>query len=161
MFAQAAAGQAPAEIAKEANARGWRTKVKVGRRTGKEYGGNPWTARQVLATLRNPVYTGVFQERESTRSGCHEPIITTAVFDAVAAQLRARRTRVPGQVSYGFAWPLKGLIRCAVCDRPMTPHTVRHRNCVYRYYRCRSTAGGWKPCGTQVSAGVLEHAVLQ
>jgi hypothetical protein len=32
---------------------------------------------------------------------------------------------------------------------------------MYRYYRCRSTAGGLEPCkGVLVSAGVIETAVL-
>jgi hypothetical protein len=41
----------------------------------------------------------------------------------------------------------------------MSPHTIRHRNWVYRYYRCRSTAGGQPPCGRQVSAYEIELAV--
>lgn len=56
MFAEAAAGTKPAEIAEAANTRGWRTKISVALRTGDKRGGNPWTARQVVATLRNPVH---------------------------------------------------------------------------------------------------------
>jgi hypothetical protein len=43
----------------------------------------------------------------------------------------------------------------------MSPHTVRYRNFLYRYYRCRSTAGGRKPCGHQVSAPAIEASLLQ
>ena len=161
MFAQAAAGQVPAKIAEEANGNGWRTKVKFERRTTKTFGGNLWTSRLVLATLHSPVYTGMFPEGKGARAGCHEPIIGRELFETVGLQLDSRKTRVAGKVSYGNVWPLKGLPRCAICERSMTPHTVRHGNKVYRYYRCRSTAGGWKPCGGQVAAGPIEDAICR
>jgi len=43
----------------------------------------------------------------------------------------------------------------------MTPHIIRYRNWLYRYSRCRSTVGGRRPCGHQVSAPEIEGAVLQ
>jgi hypothetical protein len=39
------------------------------------------------------------------------------------------------------------------------PHSTRRGNKVYRYYRCRSTAGGRSPCGYQIAAGTIESAV--
>jgi site-specific DNA recombinase len=160
MFEQAAGETTPAEIADAANARGWRTKERTGRRTGKRHGGNLWTARQVIATLRNPVYLGLFRDKADFRIGHHEPIVTHELFAAVAAQLEARRTRTPGK-RYQIDWQLKGRITCAVCGRLMSPHTIRYRNVLYRYYRCRSTAGGQRPCGHQVSAYAIEFALLQ
>jgi hypothetical protein len=56
-------------------------------------------------------------------------------------------------------WPLKGRIYCGACGRPLTPHSTRRGNIVYRYYRCRATAGGRPPCGYQVAAGTIEVAV--
>ena len=41
----------------------------------------------------------------------------------------------------------------------MSPRTIRYRNFIYRCYRCRSTAGGRKPCGHQASAQAIENAV--
>ena len=158
MFERAAAGETPASIAAAANAQGWKTKVRIGRSTGKHHGGIIWTARQVVATLRNPFYLGQFREKQGVRFGKHDPIVTSDVFAAAAAQLEARRTRTPGK-RYEIAWPLKGRIICAICDRPMSPHTIRYRNVLYRYYRCRSTAGGRAPCGHQVSAHAIETAV--
>ncbi|MBK5291317.1 MAG: hypothetical protein JJE04_06555 [Acidobacteriia bacterium] len=35
-----------------------------------------------------------------------------------------------------------------MCDRPMSPHTIRYRNVLYRYYRCRSSrrpGAVWSP----------------
>ena len=161
MFSQAAAGHMPADIAEQANEKGSKTKVKTEGRFIPKFGGNPWTSRQVLATLRNPVYTGEFRFGSGTRPGCHEPLITRELFDAVGLQLDSRRTRASDAVSYGDIWPLKGLIWCAVCDRPMAPHTVRHGHIAYCYYRCRSTAGGRRPCRGQVPAGQIEAAVCR
>jgi site-specific DNA recombinase len=141
MFEQAAAGQTPAEIADAANANGWRTKRTTAQRTAKTRGGNPWTARQVITTLRNPVYLGLFREKHDFRIGHHEAIVTHELFVAAAAQLEARRTRAPGK-HYQIDWALQGRITCATCERPMSPHTIRYRNFIYRYYRCRSTGPG-------------------
>ena len=73
------------------------------------------------------------------RFGKHDPIVTSDVFAAAAAQLGARRTRTPGK-RYKIDWPLKGHV-------------------LYRNYRCRSTAGGREPCGHQVSAQAIETSV--
>lgn len=160
LFEQAAAGRRPAEIADDANANGQRTKERTARRTTRTRGGNLWTARQVIATLRNPVYLGLFREKHDLRIGHHDPIVTHDLFAAAAAQLGARRTREPGKQNT-IDWPLKGRIVCAVCERPMSPHTIRYRNFIYRYYRCRSTAGGRKPCGLQVPAQNIEEAACR
>ncbi len=158
MFELAAAGRRPLDIAEDANRRGWRTKTTVARRTEKQRGGNLWTARQVVAVLRNPVYCGLFRDGAGIRIGNHEPIIKGDLFDVVGRRLESRRTRTPGR-RFEIDWPLKGRVRCAACGRAMSPHTVRHGNCIYRYYRCRSTAGGRPPCGHQVAAHDLELAV--
>jgi len=43
----------------------------------------------------------------------------------------------------------------------MSTHTTRHGTRIYRYYRCRSHAGGKNPChGTQVPAGPFEDRVF-
>lgn len=157
LFEQAAAGRRPAEIADEANANGWRTKDRATRWTAETCGGNLWTARQVIATLRNPAYLGLFREKQDFRIGHHDPIVTHELF-AAAAQLNARRAREPGK-QYMIDWPLKGRIVCAVRERPMSPHTIRYRSFIYRYYRCRSTAGGRKPCGHQVSGPAIENSI--
>jgi DNA invertase Pin-like site-specific DNA recombinase len=159
MFAEAAAGKKSADIAAAANGLGYRTKVSVALRTGNKRGGNSWTARQVVATLRNPVHIGMLRDGDGARLGCHEAIIGDAVFARVAEMLDGRRTRRPGAFVYGPIWPLKRKITCWTCGRPLMPHSTRHGNKVYRYYRCRSTAGGRPPCGYQIAAGTIESAV--
>jgi site-specific DNA recombinase len=160
MFERAAASDTPASIAKAANARGFRTKLIVNARSGVQHGGNSWTARQVLATLRNPIYVGQFRDKHGIRVGHHQPIVTKEMFATVAARLQSRRTRTPGK-RYKIDWPLKGRIVCGICNRLMGPHTILYRNIVYRYYRCRSTAGGRAPCSHQVSAQTIEDAVVR
>ena len=153
MFAEAAAGKKPSQIAEEANGRGYRTKATKGRR------GGPWTARQIVATLRNPVHVGMLRDGDGIRLGSHDPIISSELFEAVAKSFDARRTRREQGSRYGAMWPLKGRIDCGACGRPLTPHSTRRGNKVYRYYRCRATAGGRPPCGYQVAAGTIEAAV--
>jgi len=54
-----------------------------------------------------------------------------------------------------------GPFRCARCGRVMSTHTTRHGTRIYRYYRCRSHAGGKNPClGAQVPAGSFEGKVF-
>jgi len=162
MFTMAAEGRRPSEIARIANEHGWRTKVREGRRTGRVSGGNPWTARQVLATLSNPVYLGKFAEGDGTREGVHEAVIPEELFEAARRQIESRRTRAPGREEHEERWPLKGLIRCARCGRAMSSHTTRRGSRIYRYYRCRSHAGGRPPCpGVQVPAGEIESEIFR
>jgi hypothetical protein len=145
--------------AEAANGCGYRTKVSVAQRTGNKRGGNLWTARQVVATLRNPVHIGMLRDGDGARPGCHQALISDSVFANVAEALDARRTRKPEAFTYGPMWPLKGKLKCGTCGRPLTPHSSRQGNKVYRYYRCRATAGGLPPCRYQVAAGTLESAV--
>lgn len=135
-FAEAASGERPAEIATNANARRFRTKAN-----------GPWSARQFVATLRNPVYAGRFKDGKGVRPACHEPIIDINLFEAVGRALDSRRTAGPKRTSYGEVWLLKGKIYCRRCGRLLTSHSCRHGVIVYRYYRCRATSGGRPPCG--------------
>jgi DNA invertase Pin-like site-specific DNA recombinase len=151
MFSEAAEGKRPSEIANAANERGLRTKAPSG--------GGPWSTRQVLATLRNPVHVGMLRDGNSMRLGCHDSIISFELFGLAAKALDDRRTRKPQGARYGEMWPLKGRIYCGSCGRPLTPHSTHRGNKVYRYYRCRATAGGRPPCGYQVAAGMIETAV--
>jgi site-specific DNA recombinase len=148
MFAEAASGKRPAEIATNANARRFRTKAN-----------GPWSARQVVATLRNPVYFGRFKDGNGVRPAGHEPIIDMNLFEAVGRALDSRRTAGPKRTCYGEVWLLKGKIYCRRCGRLLTSHSCRHGVIVYRYYRCRATSGGRPPCGYQVPAGRLEAEV--
>jgi hypothetical protein len=141
----AAEEKLPREIAAIINRRGWRTKVRVSK-TGNRTGGGRWTARQILDTLSNPVYIGMIRDGDRTRPGSHKAMVTHERFQEVAAIIAARRTRKPGRQKPRASWLLQGLLKCGQCGRLMSPSRSGHGNIVYRYYRCRSTAGGRRPC---------------
>jgi DNA invertase Pin-like site-specific DNA recombinase len=97
MFEMAVDGMLPSRIAEAANEKGWRTKTREAKRTGKLSGGNPWTARQVLATLSNPIYLGKITDGDRLRDGVHEALVPEALFADVRSRIEARRTRSPGR----------------------------------------------------------------
>ncbi|MFO0364690.1 MAG: zinc ribbon domain-containing protein [Acidobacteriota bacterium] len=47
-------------------------------------------------------------------------------------------------------------IRCGRCGQPLSPHSCRRGNQVYRYYLCRATAGGRAPGGYLIPAWEIE-----
>jgi len=165
IFRRAARGQSPVEIARALDQMGWRTKARLAKRSGEIVGGGRWTARQVIETLRNPVYVGMFADAGSTRPGCHRAIVDEALFDAAQHELDARRTS-DTTIRVGMPFPLRGKVICPGCRRPLCTYVVTHRRgptiVNYRYYRCRSTASGRPPCrGIQVPAGEIEAAVRE
>jgi len=165
IFRRAARGQSPAEIAAAVGTMGLRTKQRVSKRSGKVVGGGRWTVRQVVETLRNPVYLGLFADNGSTRPGCHEALVDDAVFEAAQQSLDARRTT--DKANRGeLPFPLRGKVICPKCRRPLCTYVITHRRgpttVNYRYYRCRSTAGGRPPCrGVQIAAGEMEAIVRE
>lgn len=163
MFERAAKGETPRQIAAHANRRGWRTKSIRSRVTGKTNRGQHWTARQILSTLSNPVYLGLICHGNRTRDGVHQPLVTPELFQQVAQQISDRRTQVkPRRREPSFPWPLGGLLFCGQCGRLMSPSVSGYRNLQYRYYRCRSQAGGRKPCpDVSVPAEEIEQFVCE
>lgn len=151
IFQWAAAKMTPSTIVALANTQGWRTK-----------NNNRWTPRQVQYTLTNYVYAGLVLDGYGFRKGCHEGLITKEIYDQFQALLAERRSRKPGRAKAAIPWPLLGLVCCGSCGRPLSTHTIRRGSVIYRYYQCRSTAGGREPCkGVLVRAHEIESAVLE
>lgn len=148
-FEMAASGVRPSEIASLLKKKGWTTKKRVSKRTGRSIGGGVWTARQVVEVLRNPVCLGVFADKHKLRCGVHDPIIELEMFARAKAHLDARR-RTSARKRIAHRFPLRGKVICPGCGRPMSTHTVtrplgKGGKRIYSYYRCRSTAGGGRP----------------
>jgi site-specific DNA recombinase len=159
MFEMAAKAKTPSDIAEVANRRGWRTKEWVSKR-GNKTGGGRWTPRQILATLSNSVYIGQIHDGAHTRPGSHEAIVSVDLFHRVATIIQSRRSRAPGRQRAKISWPLRGLLKCGQCGRLMSPSQGRHGPIIYRYYRCRSHAGGRSPCvGVCLPARTVERYV--
>lgn len=163
LFQLAASGQTPRQIAEYANKRGWTTKVYVSRSTGKSLGGKPWTARQILELLRNPVYAGLQRDgKGGRRPGRHRAIVKPERFDDVQSLIDSRRPATRERHKHDL--PLKGKVFCTACGRVMSPHIIcnRHKKHIrYMHYRCRSHAGGRPPCkNASVPAAELRKFVL-
>jgi DNA invertase Pin-like site-specific DNA recombinase len=128
VFELAAAGSRPQEIADRFN-----REKNIGARgqTGS------WTARQILKLLSNPIYTGAIHDGPGTLPGRHEAIVTPAVFEQVRESIEARRSREPGRTAPKVNWLLRGILKCGVCGRVMSPSISGYRNFRYRYYRYR------------------------
>jgi len=149
LFEFVSAGMLPSEIEKTAAERGWRTRT-----------GRPWTARQVLDTVSNPVYTGHFRAPDGTRPGVHSAIVSQDLFERCARITASRRTTADGSRRRTVWSSLQGKVRCARCGHLMSIH-VNHRGSVrYLTFRCRRAAAGEKPCsGTQVRVFEIEQQV--
>lgn len=146
IFELAAEGRRPSEIARLVTQLGWKTRLRVGRRTGKTSGGNAWTPRRVLAMLSNTVYRGAILNGADTLPGQHEAIVTEDLWTRVQAQVASRRVSPTGPRHKSSYSPLRGLLVCGRCGRQMGLHQSRRGNIIRLYYRCRSTAGGRAPC---------------
>lgn len=157
MFAWAAEGRTPTEIAAMAKQRRWRTRERISIKTGEQLGGKPWTPRQVLYLLSNPVYVGLIKHNQFLRDGEHEALITDAIWQDARDAIRARK---PDGDSFapGSHTPLRfrNKVRCAKCGKRLSLSTASHKVFVYRYYRCRSA--GCK--GVMIPAGDLDRTVF-
>jgi DNA invertase Pin-like site-specific DNA recombinase len=169
IFERAARGDLPNNIAKDINDLGWPTKVYHSKRSGKTTGGGRWTARQIVDTLRNPVYLGRFADGTDTRDGCHEPIVDEATFETVQQQLDARRT-TDGRFkrSRHDHLAFRQTIACPRCGRFLTTYQTTKRSVdrtagITRFfYSCRSTAGGRPRCmGVHYPAWEFEKGVCE
>ena len=155
-FEWSAAGQAPSEIAATANTRRWRTNPSPTYPQG-----GRWTPRQVADILANPVYCGLIRTKGGTAPGVHKAIVDAELYARVRAVIRSRRVSSTPRGRPSIDWPLRGLVICGSCGRPMSTSVIHHRQLRYRHYRCRSYAGGRPPCkGVAAPAYQLEHFVL-
>ncbi|MBX9677303.1 MAG: recombinase family protein [Gemmataceae bacterium] len=151
------------ETVQELDRRGWVAK-RWRTKKGKERGGKPFGKTTLQSLLRNVVYLGKVRHKAEVFRGEHAAIIPTALWRAVQARLKANRPVSDTKLQVKEESPLKGLIRCAVCDCAMTPaHSRRGTARRYRYYVCtQAQKRGWKTCPTKaIPALHLEDLVQQ
>ena len=108
------------------------------------------SSKSVFANILNNhlYYGGVFlkaykDEKETIIEGIHEPIITKALFDKVQQVLNNRRKgkkHLPKTFNEKF--PLKGFLRCPICNKQLTASTSKGRTEYYNYYHCVSPCKG-------------------
>jgi hypothetical protein len=128
---------------------------------------SPWTPRRISAVLSNRHYLGQIKYANSWVKGLHQAIIDEETFNQAQAATSLRRTTSTKQRSASaITYPLRGLVICPKCGRKLSIGTdVKQidRLCkqVTTYYRCRSNAGGRKPCkGVRIQAWKLENRVI-
>ena len=114
-------------------------------------GGGLWGLGRVHALLTNPVYSGRLRfnrmdsrtrriKAEAEHVYCDaEPIIGSAIFDAVQKTLKSRSPRVTPPRTVSGPILLTGLATCATCGGGMTLRAGTSRmGEVYRYYSCNN-----------------------
>jgi site-specific DNA recombinase len=132
-------------------------------KSGKSYGGRPFTRGRIYHLLSNPVYIGEIRHKERTYPGLHPAIIDREDFDAVQLKLTAGAGRVKSRVSAASSSPLAGKFIDETGDRLTPSHAVR-RGKRHRYYVSRRLiAGSGDPdlSGWRLPAAALEGAVAK
>ena len=122
--------------------------------------GRPLSAQTFQAMLRNPLYAGwvTLPSDESFEPvrGLHEPLVLQETFEKVQAVLEGRKLSVAPKRKFNPMLPLKCLIRCETCGKPLTGGNAKGRNKRYPRYWCRT-----KGCrAVKLSGTQLEHEFL-
>ncbi len=103
--------------------------------------GRPFTKQYLNRILRSPVYAGWVCPPSMPNvkvKGLHRPIVSQELFDAVQRVLDGKRPITAPKRKINPAFPLRGLVRCAACEKPLTAAMCRSRSGKrYGYYYCR------------------------
>ena len=145
----------------ELNAAGHTTKSWT-TRSGTMRPGRPFDKGVLYKLLNNRVYLGEAVHKGKSYPGEHQAIIDAPIWDKVHSILSENARRRGNHVRAATPALLKGLIRCASCDRAMTPSHARKNGRRYRYYVCQSAIkNGHVSCPVRsLPAGEIEEAVL-
>ncbi len=112
--------------------------------------------QRIREMLENPVYAGYVEVPAwdiPLMKGQHEPLITYETHRRVLERLsKPEGTFVRRDMRDDF--PLRGLVQCADCQRPMTAAWSKGRNGKYPYYFCQTK--GCAHCGKSVRREKIE-----
>jgi len=124
--------------------------------------GRPFDKGVLYKLLNNRVYLGKAVHKGKSYPGEHQAIIDAPIWDKVHSILSENARRRGNHVRAATPALLKGLVRCASCDRAMTPSHARKNGRRYRYYVCQSAIkNGHASCPVRsLPAGEIEEAVL-
>ncbi len=139
-------GNSTHQVARILHSKGYKTRERVTKKTGRAFGGQPFEARTIYEILRNPLYAGRIvwaihhrDKTQKTKGGYGKSyryvrnspdevtvsenpafrIIDPLVFDKVSNRLSSQRPGSPGRYTYR-EYLLTGLLRCAKCGNSMT-----------------------------------------
>ena len=117
---------------------------------------------RIYQLLTNVTYAGKLTYKDEIHEGQHQAIVDAAAFDRVSRSLR-RNGRTGGlKASTKFDGLLRGILRCARCDRPMLHTSTGSGPRRYRYYICgKADKHGYDTCDTpSIPAGQIEEFVV-
>ncbi len=97
----------------------------------------PITQNHVHRMLTSPFYIGMVPagNGKHTRSSSHQPLVPVNLFNDVQQLLRKNKTSI--HYTEKLDLPLRGLVRCALCQRIYTPYVKKG----ITYYSSRCVAG--------------------
>ncbi len=138
-----------AELARELNREGYRTKAKS----------DIFKKATVRRIITNPIYMGKIRHYEKQYKGKHEAIIEEEKWQKAQELIKNQPYR--GK-KYEEAL-LKGMIRCRCCKVNMTLTYSKKENKRYRYYICNNhlRGKGCKSMNRTVVAGEVEKEVMK
>lgn len=85
--------------------------------------------------LRNPIYCGVIQVWGDEYQGSFQPLVSRELFDACQVLNGAGGVHAAPRSLNNPLFPLRGFVRCAECNRPLTGSQSRGQlGTVYPYY---------------------------
>ncbi|NLN76238.1 MAG: recombinase family protein [Armatimonadetes bacterium] len=149
-------------IAKEINAEGISTKSWT-TKNGSFHQGGQWNTSHVYRLLNNRTYLGETVHNGESYPGEHEAIISKLSWEKVQRIFAQGTSRKRNQETREVKALLRGIIRCAHCDRSMICVWTRKKGAgkVYRYYTCNGAIkNGYESCPVRsVPAGEIEKAV--
>lgn len=145
----------------ELNRRGW-TQKRWRNKRGTVSGGTRWTKQAAHTVLSNPLYRGLQKLGDETFRGEHDAIVSKNLFDSVQHLLDANGNGGGSTQRNRHGALLRGLLRCAACDRAMGHTWSRKGGRLYRYYQCQTASKvGASACQTgSLPADRIERYVV-
>ena len=101
--------------------------------------GRTLSAQTLNSILRNPLYAGrivVPKFGAGVVRGDFEPLLSDGLFDRVQARLAGRSTTAITHARKHPDFPLRRIVRCESCGRPLTGSWSSSRTVKYAYYHC-------------------------
>ena len=122
--------------------------------------GQPLTPQVFRRMLRNPLYAGIIDVPDyGVRSvrGDFEPLISEKVFYGAQAVLQNKVSAVAPRQRDRPDFPLKRLVRCETCSKPLTGSWSRGKmGQRYPFYHCRRRCSG-----SNISKAILEGLFIE
>lgn len=101
------------------------------------------SSQSINNMLRNPIYAGYVPNpwENKIEKGIHEPIISKELFDTCQAIIKGYRPSQTPRHKYNPDFPLRGLLRCEKCGKPLTGSKSKGKTKRYGYYHCYKCSG--------------------